>query len=293
MHSNMDVTFENGSFKIKNGRKVCLEFEFIEDEDVVDGTVLYISEIFKCGDGKYTREMIKLIEDMAKSMPVPPWSRVKYIKLEDGSSINVCAGQNSSGMHIDLRYLKILTTGESWYNSFGYKSLKHDANVAHNAVIINKPMHLLLSELVDQQYFDQAYIKKFKARFPELSTDWTVKEYVTAMSKEVPRSGTRTCTKEQEKRARVLSNLVDYFVWVVRQDDDTNPNYLEYDFRLQKKVKRGPTPRASPKGSPRASPSASPRASPNAGGGAKRTLRKSRRNPRKTRTRKCIKRQTA
>jgi hypothetical protein len=310
------LTFENGSYKIKNGRNVCLEFEFIEDEDDDDGTVLYISKIVKCGDGKYTaREMIKLIEDMAKSMPVPPWSRVKYIKLEDGSSINVCAGQNSSGMHIDLRYLKILTTGESWYNSFGYKSLKHDANVAHNAVIINKPMHLLLSELVDQQYFDQAYIKKFKARFPELSTDWTVKEYVTAMSKEVPRSGTRTCTKEQEKRARLLFNLVDYFVWVVRQDDDTNPNYLEYDVILQKKVKRGPTPRASPKGSPKASPKGSPKSpkspkgspkgspkspkspkgspkspkSPKAsprtksGGGAKRTLRKSRRNPRKTR----------
>ena len=268
-----DVTFENGSFKIKNGRDVCLEFEFIEDEDEDeddDGTVLYISKIVKCGDGMpLTREMIKLIEDMAKSMPVPPWSRVKYIKLKDGSSINVCAGQSSSGMNIDLRYLKILTTGESWYNSFGYKSLKHDANVAHNAVIINKPMHLLLSELVDQQYFDQAYIKKFKARFPELSTDLTVKEYVTAMSKEVPRSGTRTCTKEQEKRARVLSNLVDYFVWVVRQDDDTNPNYLEYDVRLQKKVERGT------KGSPKASPKP--------GGGAKRTLRKSRRKPRKTR----------
>ena len=268
-----DVTFENGSFKIKNGRDVCLEFEFIEDEDEDeddDGTVLYISKIVKCGDGMpLTREMIKLIEDMAKSMPVPPWSRVKYIKLKDGSSINVCAGQSSSGMNIDLRYLKILTTGESWYNSFGYKSLKHDANVAHNAVIINKPMHLLLSELVDQQYFDHAYIKKFKARFPELSTDLTVKEYVTAMSKEVPRSGTRTCTKEQEKRARVLSNLVDYFVWVVRQDDDTNPNYLEYDVRLQKKVERGT------KGSPKASPKP--------GGGAKRTLRKSRRKPRKTR----------
>ena len=274
-----DVTFENGSFKIKNGRDVCLEFEFIEDEDEdedADGTVLYISEIFKCGDGKYNaREMIKLIEDMAKTIPDPPWSRVKYIKLEDGSSINVCAGQNSSGMNIDLRYLKILTTGESWYNSFGYKSLNHHANVAHNAGIINKPMHLLLSELVDQQYFDQAYIKKFKARFPELSTDLTVKEYVTAMSKAVPRSGTRTCTKEQEKRARILSNLVDYFDWVVRQVDDTNPNYLEYDVRLQKKVERGT------KGSPRASPKGSPRVSP--GGGAKRTLRKSRRKPRKTR----------
>jgi hypothetical protein len=276
-----------GSYKIKNGSDLCLEFHFIEDEDD-DGTVLYISKIFKCGEGMpLTREVIKLIETMAKSIPVPPWSRVKYIKLEDGSSINVCAGQNSSGMNIDLRYLKILTTGESWYNSFGYKSVNHDANVAHNAGIINKPMHLLLSELVGQEYFDQKSIEKFKARFPELSTDLTVKEYVTAMTKAVPRSGTRSCTKEQEKRARVLSNLVYYFVWVVRQNDDTNPNYLEYDFRLQKKVERGP--KASPKGSPRASP--------NPGGGAKITLRKSCRKPRKTRnpiktrktrTRKCM-----
>jgi hypothetical protein len=295
-----DVTFENGSYKIKNGRDLCLQFEFIEDEDEDededdDGIVLYISKVFKCGDGKYTREVIKLIEDMVKSIPDPPWSRVKYIKLEDGSSINVCPGQNSSGMNIDLRYLKILTTGESWYNSFGYKSLNHDANVAHNAVIINKPMHQLLSELVDQQYFDPEYIEKFKARFPELNADeLTVQKYVTAMSKEVPRSGTRTCTKKEEKRARLLFNLVDYFVWVVRQDDYTNPNYLEYDFRLQKKVKRGPkasprtSPKASPKASPRTSPSKSPKASPRtkSGGGAKRTLRKLRRKTRKTRTRK-------
>jgi hypothetical protein len=196
-----------------------------------------------------------------------------------------------------LRYLKILTTGESWYNSFGYKSLNHDANVAHNAVIINKPMHLLLSELVGQEYFDQKSIEKFKARFPELNTDLTVKEYVTAMSKEVPRSGTRSCTKEQEKRARLLFILVDYI---------GRSEMLEYDVRLQKKVERGPnaspkSPRASPKSprvspksprvspkSPRASPK-SPRASPKAsprtksGGGAKRTLRKSRRETRKPR----------
>jgi hypothetical protein len=283
-----DVTFENGSYKIKNGRDLCLQFEFIEDEDEDDdGIVLYISKIFKCGDGKYTREVIKLIEDMAKSIPVPPWSRVKYIKLEDGSTIHVCT------VDIDLRYLKILTTGESWYNSFGYKSLNHDANVAHNAVIINKPMHLLLSELVVQEYIDQKYINKFKARFPELNTaDLTVKEYVTAMSKEVPRSGTRTCTKEQEKKARLLFNLVDS----IRRSE-----MLEYDFRLQKKVERGPkasprtSPSKSPKGSsksPKASPRSSPRTSPKDGGGAKRTLRKSRRETRKpikTRTRKTHK----
>ena len=216
-----DVTFENGYYKIKNGRDLCLEFEFIEDEDDGD-TVLHISKIFKCGNSMpLTRKVIKLIEEMAKSMPVPPWSRVKYIKLEDGSSIHVCT------VDIDLRYLKILTTGESWYNSFGYKSLNHDANVAHNAVIINKPMHWLLSEL-----FDQKYIEKFKARFPELNTDLTVKEYVAAMSKEVPRSGTRTCTKEQEKRARLLFDLVHSI---------GRSEMLEYDFRLQKMVERDPS----------------------------------------------------
>jgi len=222
------VTFENGSYKIKNGRDLCLEFEFIEDEDD-GGTVLHISKIFKCSDdSKYnTREVIKLIETMAKSILAPPWSRVKYIKLEDGSSIHVCT------VDIDLRYLKILTTGESWYNSFGYKSLNHDANVAHNAVIINKPMGWLLSELVDQEYIDQKYIEKFKVRFPELNTaDLTVKEYVTAMSKAVPRSGTRTCTKEQEKRASLLFNLVYYI---------GRSEMLEYDFRLQKKVERRPS----------------------------------------------------
>ena len=255
-----DVTFENGSYKIKNGRNLCLEFEFIEDEEEDDGgTVLYISKIFKCGDGQYTRKVIKLIEEMAKSIPAPPWSRVEYIKLEDGSSIHVCT------VDIDLRYLKILTTGESWYNSFGYKSANHDANVAHNAVIINKPMHELLSEL-----FDPEYIKKFKVRFPELNTDMTVKEYVAAMTKEIPRSGTRKCTKEQEKRASLLFKLVHLI---------GRSEMLEYDFRLQKKVERGSN----------ASPKASPRASSNAGGGAKRTLRKSHTNSRKTKTRKCIK----
>lgn len=214
-----DVTFENGSYKIKNGRDLCLEFEFIEDEDD-GGTVLHISKIFKCSDNMpLTRKVINLIEEMAKSIPAPPWSRIKYIKLEDGSSIHVCT------VDIDLRYLKILTTGESWYNSFGYKSVNHDANVEHNAVIINKPMDELLPEL-----YDQEYIEEFKSLFPELSTDLTVNKYVTAMTKEVPKSGTRSCTEEQENKAELLFNLVHSI---------GRSGMLEYDFRLQKMVERG------------------------------------------------------
>ena len=273
METPFDIKYENGTYKIKNGRELCLEFKFIED-----GTALYISSILKCGDGKpLTREMIKMIENLAKSIPVPPWSLVKYIKLGDNSSIHVCT------VSINLRYLKILTTGESWYNSFGYKSLNHDADVAHNAVIINKPMNELLSEL-----YDEEYIEEFKAMFPELSTDLTVQKYVTAMSKEIPRSGTRTCTEEQENKARLLFILVHS---IGRND------MLQYNPILQKKVKSGPSPRASsPKASPRASPRASspkgsPKGSSKGGGGTKRNLRKSRRKSR-TRTRKSIKRNT-
>jgi hypothetical protein len=258
------IPFENG-YNIKNGRgELCLEFKFIEDED--DGsTILYISNIRKCGDGKsLTRDMIKMIENKCQTSSIPPWSLVKYIKLGDNSSIHVCT------VDIDLRYLKILTTGESWYNSFGYKSLNHDANVAHNAVIINKPMHELLSEL-----YDKEYIKKFKTRFPELNTDLTVKEYVTAMSNGIPRSGTRTCAKDQEKRARLLFNLVHS---IVRNE------MLQYDVRLEKKVERGVSPRASLRAS-------SPKDYSKGGGGTKRNLRKSRRKSR-TRTRKSIKRNT-
>jgi hypothetical protein len=123
MEPQFDITpFKNG-YKIERGGKLCLELEFIEDED--DGsTILYISQIFKCGDGTpLTRDMIKMIETMAKTLPVPPWSLVKYIKLGDNSSIHVCT------VDIKLHYLKILTTGESWYNSFGYKSVSHDATM--------------------------------------------------------------------------------------------------------------------------------------------------------------------
>ena len=214
--SNFTVTNDHvhDSYQIIHDGIVCLNFKLIEDEGD-DGTVLYVSKLFKCGGDERTGPaLLKLIDKLAESIP-----RVKYIELQDGSSIHVCT------VDIDLRYLKILTTGESWYNSFGYKSVNHDANVAHNAVIINKPMHWLLSEL-----FDQEYIEKFKTRFPELNTDLTVKEYVTAMSKEVPRSGTRTCTKEQEKRARLLFNLFHS----IRKNE-----MLEYDFTLQKMVERG------------------------------------------------------
>ena len=88
-----------------------------------------------------------------------------------------------------------------------------------------------MDELLPELY-DPEEIEELQTMFPELSTDLTVQKYVTAMSKEVPRSGTRSCTEEQENKARLLFNLVHSI---------GRSEMLEYDFRLQKMVERDPS----------------------------------------------------
>jgi hypothetical protein len=75
METPFDIKYENGTYKIKNGRDLCLEFEFIED-----GTVLYISKIRKCGDGKpLAREMIKMIEHLVHPYMYVRWTLICVI----------------------------------------------------------------------------------------------------------------------------------------------------------------------------------------------------------------------
>jgi hypothetical protein len=247
----------DGSIEIRNGHDVCLVYKIEGFEQI------YISKISKCSVGKpLTREAIKMVEDFAKSDP-----DIRFIYLDDESSINVC------GVPLQLRYLKILTTGQSWYNSFGYKSLEHDADVAHNAQIINKPMNQLLSELsyTEVHMFPRLSptLENLQTVFPGLSVEKKVKDYVTAMSNQLPRSGTTSCLEEDVKKARLLYNLID----AIR-------GMLRYNESLRKMIK----PHAGRDGS------FSGKRFKYSMGGAKITIRKSRR---KRRTRKYIKRKTA
>jgi len=56
-----------------------------------------------------------------------------YIKLDDGSNIKMC------GQQIQLYTLKILTTGQSWYNKYGYGSYDIEDEILNNKKIINMP----------------------------------------------------------------------------------------------------------------------------------------------------------
>ena len=58
--------------------------KFIEHIDKT--TVLYVLRIFKCGGDERTgRALVKLIDKLAESIP-----RVKYIELQDDSTISMC-----------------------------------------------------------------------------------------------------------------------------------------------------------------------------------------------------------
>jgi hypothetical protein len=87
---------------------------------------LYVANLDKCGISG--SETLKKIEEFARM------SGFKKITLSDMSTIFVCK------QLIDLATLKILTKGESWYNSLGYKSINYDNEKKNNEALIKKTL---------------------------------------------------------------------------------------------------------------------------------------------------------
>jgi len=257
----------DGSIEIRNGDRECLVYNIVNDF-LNDHNWIHISSIRKCSDREsLTREAIKMVEDWAISNKE---HGIKSIHLEDDSTINVCE------VPLPLHYLKILTTGQSWYNSIGYTSPDHHAEVAHNAVIINTPMDQLVPRLLYTDGFPRLppTLQILQSIFPCLSVKMTVKDYVTEISNQLPRSGTTKCPEEQVNKARLLFNLI----YAIRSS-------LNYDIRLHKMIEQPVKPASSSSRSMLTKTNDS--CSKYGKGGAKITIRKSRR---KKRTRKYIKR---
>jgi len=71
---------------------------------------IYVDTLAKCGITS-GNQILTMLDKLADRM-----SNIKYIELSDASEITIC----STG--INLYMLKLLTTGQSWYNSRGYFS---------------------------------------------------------------------------------------------------------------------------------------------------------------------------
>lgn len=114
----------------------CASFGFYTDS-------IFIQNLDKCGITRGT-ELLQLFDKLAEEMP-----NIKHIDLEDESIIEICD---------ELLYLyliKILTKGQSWYNSHGYFSENHESDKRHNERFINMKYQKLEDDVYDTE------LKKF------------------------------------------------------------------------------------------------------------------------------------
>jgi hypothetical protein len=148
-------------WNIQSKTKDCLVLEFSQFSQ----TNIHINSLHKCGDKSGTT-LLQKIDELAKKMSL------EYIFMEDVSLIVL------NGIEIDLAFFKILTTGESWYNSFGYGSVDYENELKYNEKLRNRNLMEVLNKYpkiivdVEKLYsmnalffenipFEQLTIKKF------------------------------------------------------------------------------------------------------------------------------------
>lgn len=105
----------HSTLSIRTGSFRCLLITFDEPK-------LYIKYLSKC-DINGT-ESLRRIEKVAKNIPY-----ISLIWFTDGSQIEL------GDYGFDLATLKIITKGESWYNSLGYVSDNYEIEKSYNSVI--------------------------------------------------------------------------------------------------------------------------------------------------------------
>ena len=132
--SEFNIIFLGNAVNIKTKDDVkCLSLYFHED-------YISITSLDKCGiPGS---KSLKKVEEVAKLLP-----NIKSINLMDTSSINKC------GVKLDLAIIKILTNGQSWYNSLGYYSDNYKDEIDHNKNIL---------DLSCKDFFESVFEKCFE-----------------------------------------------------------------------------------------------------------------------------------
>ena len=137
----------NKTFDIvdKVDNTICLEL-------VVFTPYLNIELLNKCRNGLSGKKILHIVREYAEDR-----NDITHIVLQDASLItNVCINRP---YRFSLADLYILSTGKSWYNSFGYKSVNYLNERSHN------------SKLLDMNIIDFIYLCNSKKFFPSSQED--------------------------------------------------------------------------------------------------------------------------
>lgn len=186
-----------------------------------------IDKLDKCGiQGS---ESIKMVEAALNNIP-----SIKEIKIYDGSTISAC------GKIIKLSCLKILSKGESWYNSLGYYSTTKEWERETNAEIIAKPFQQFLDDSLKE--YNKYNRLNLDENFTKLKTDietngsrWfpgtnltdTTKDYFTRINAIIlSDKDVVDCNEEQKAKYEWLSEFFNKIFG--------NHRMLKYDGNLSK-----------------------------------------------------------
>jgi hypothetical protein len=128
--------------------------------------LIYIDTVQKCG--VTGTEVLKKVEELTKLMP-----NINEIFLLDASKMSKC------GIDIDLAKIKILTKGESWYNSLGYTSATGDTNKEKS--INEKIINMSYNDFMDNLVKDDSIKKRGIELFPDADVNTSVKSYFNSI----------------------------------------------------------------------------------------------------------------
>jgi len=156
----VEVNEHNGEVVIKTlDGKECLFFNILPN-------LIYVDTVQKCG--VTGTEVLKKVEELAKLIP-----SVKEIFLMDASKMSKC------GIDIDLAKIKILTKGESWYNSLGYTSATGDSNAEKS--INEKIINMSYNDFIDDLIKDPSIKQRGIELFPDVDVNTSVKSYFNSI----------------------------------------------------------------------------------------------------------------
>jgi len=133
---------------------------------------IYIEALHKCG-ATTGNNLLEKFDILASEIP-----NMTYVRLDDDSNIQIC------GREIKLYTLKILTTGQSWYNSKGYVSDNNDDQKTVNARVINMQYEEFRDKLSAQE---ATVIDTGNRLFPETKQK-TVQDYFKYVLNDINRN---------------------------------------------------------------------------------------------------------
>ena len=123
-----------------------------KDEDLnhclylmIEPSKIHIENLNKCGHYSGTDMMFRVIH-YAQEVKIPK------LELTDKSKLFLCDSA------VNLSYLNILTTGQSWYNSKNFISNKTNDEKANNLLVIQKPFNLLVESISNNITNNKIYL---------------------------------------------------------------------------------------------------------------------------------------